>query len=178
MVAKRRSGAKRATQVTRNHGSKPGESVAQLQAERPERWTAEKETRFLSVLAGTANVKMALGEVGMSSAGLYKRRQARPAFRAAWDMALNEGYARLEAEMLARAINGGPGGWDGAADPTLKPLADSTILGLLTAHARRVAAIREREAEKLAQGDVEKLRAAIRKKLDDLARSVGIEVKR
>ncbi len=133
----------------------------------PERWTATREKAFLSALAGHANVTKALAVAGMSSTSLYRRRQAQPAFREAWDEALSEGYATLEAEMLARAL-----------DSKDAKMADGTKLTLLAAHARQVGQYRATRAEKATARDADQLRAAISKRLDRLARSLGMAVER
>ena len=71
-----------------------------------ERWSLETQARFLEALAATCNVAKSLRAVGMKDSGVYKLRLKSPAFRAAWEVALREGYVRLELLMLERAING------------------------------------------------------------------------
>ncbi len=130
----------------------------------PERWTVTKETAFLAALAGHANVTKALAVAGMSSTSLYVRRRKLPAFREAWDEALSEGYATLEAEMLARAL-----------DTKDVKMADGTKMGLLAAHAKQVGQYRASRADKVAARDAAQLRAAIAKRLDRLAKQLGVE---
>jgi hypothetical protein len=67
------------------------------------RWSQEAETRFLGELAATANVRASAAASGFSTTAIYKRRAAWPAFRAAWDAALDQGYARIEALLIAGA---------------------------------------------------------------------------
>jgi hypothetical protein len=133
----------------------------------PERWTVTKERMFLAALAGHANVTKALGIVRMSSTSLYKRRQAQPAFREAWDAALSEGYAALEAEMLARAL-----------DAKDEKMADGTKLTLLSAHAKQVGQFRATRAGKGGGRDADQIRGEISKRLDRLALSLGLEIER
>lgn len=71
-----------------------------------ERWNNKRTALFLDHLAATSNVNEALAVSGMSQSSLYRRRRECSAFRAAWDEALDEGYNRLEAELLNRARNG------------------------------------------------------------------------
>jgi hypothetical protein len=153
-----------------------GRLRVQRLAERPERWTATKETAFLAVLSMTANVRHSLRTVGMSAPSLYHRRRTRAAFEAAWDKALSEGYARLEAEMLARALGQSDIG-DPADAPAGPAMTDAIRMALLNVHEKRVAQYRARMASE-AQIDPAKLRREITERLDRLARSLGIEVRR
>jgi hypothetical protein len=73
---------------------------------RHERWNSKRTELFLDHLAATSNVNEALAVSGMSPSSLYRHRRECPAFRAAWNEALDEGYSRLEAELLNRARNG------------------------------------------------------------------------
>lgn len=67
------------------------------------RWSDEAEERFLSVLAKTCNVKAAAKAAGFSTVTLYKRRARWPGFAAEWDVAVAQGYARLEARLVELA---------------------------------------------------------------------------
>lgn len=67
------------------------------------RWSQEAEARFLGELAATANVRAAAAAAGFSTTAIYKRRAAWPGFRAAWDAALDQGYARIEALLIENA---------------------------------------------------------------------------
>lgn len=84
-------------------GSSPAADPAQP---RKERWNAQRTRIFLDHLAMTCNVNEALEMSGMSPSSLYRRRRECAEFRRGWDEALAEGYSRLEAELLNRAING------------------------------------------------------------------------
>ena len=70
------------------------------------RWSAERRTAFLQHLAATSNVRASERAAGMRLRAAYTERACNPAFRVAWDQALREGYARLEVELLDRALNG------------------------------------------------------------------------
>jgi len=69
-------------------------------------WTPTKEDRFLLELSATCNVSAACRAVRMSVRSAYWRRAKDEAFRAAWAVAVEEGYAQLERVMLERAIAG------------------------------------------------------------------------
>lgn len=83
-----------------------GKAVSTLQRIPQRHWTKDKEARFIDHLTATCNVTASLREVGMSDTTVYRHRRKSAPFRAAWDRALTEGYARLEAMLLDRAING------------------------------------------------------------------------
>lgn len=74
--------------------------------QRHDGWTPNRRALFLQALADTCNVTMACHAAGMSSGAIYPLRKRDPAFRAQWTDALREGYSRLEAALLDRAING------------------------------------------------------------------------
>lgn len=69
-------------------------------------WTAKKQKDFLGALAETCNVKLAARMAKVSTSAIYVRRERDAGFRAGWDRALAEGYAKLELEMLKRALHG------------------------------------------------------------------------
>lgn len=69
-------------------------------------FTKEKQSRFVSVLADTCNVRLAAREAGVSSTQAYDRRKTDAAFRAAWREAIGTAYQRLELVLLERAFNG------------------------------------------------------------------------
>ncbi|WAT17937.1 hypothetical protein OZN62_13630 [Aurantiacibacter sp. MUD11] len=70
--------------------------------------TPDRQRRFIAHLAATGIVTHAAKHIGASMEALYKLRQKPGAeeFRAAWDMAVDRGIARLEDCALARAIAG------------------------------------------------------------------------
>ena len=71
-----------------------------------ESWNAEKKATFLATLAATCNVSAAVRSISLSESSVYRLRRKSPEFRTEWQIALREGYARLELAMLERAING------------------------------------------------------------------------
>ena len=77
----------------------------QVRRARVKQWTPRTETRFLSVLAATCNVKAACAAVGMWPPSAYNHRQRWAAFAQAWDAAVETGFARLEAALLDAACN-------------------------------------------------------------------------
>ena len=57
------------------------------------------EQRFLAVLAGTANVKLACREVGLWPPSAYSHRKRFPGFARAWDQAIEVGMLELESQI-------------------------------------------------------------------------------
>jgi hypothetical protein len=99
------------------------------------RWSEKTEKAFLEMLAATCNVRLSAAEIGFSTVALYNRRARWPAFKAAWDAAIEQGYARIEATLIERATDSVvrvelDGDWE-AAGP---PLTNSEMMGLLKLH--------------------------------------------
>lgn len=145
---------------------------ARLQAERGDRWTAEKQEQFVARLAETANVSASLADTGMSQAGLYKLRKRSAGFRAAWDEALDLGYARIEAMLLDRALNGRRRvSREGQIVEEFVECSDSLALTLLSQHRKRVGEYRAAVA--VSRDNPERLRERFMVKLQRLARAAG-----
>lgn len=66
----------------------------------PDAFTRERQKQFLALFAATCNVRWAARSTGISQSTAYRQRMINPAFAAAWDMALEQGYARLEMRIL------------------------------------------------------------------------------
>lgn len=62
---------------------------------------------FLEHLAATCNVRASAAAAGVSPSTVYAHRMKDSDFRADWDAALAQGYARLEAALIERALRGG-----------------------------------------------------------------------
>ena len=75
----------------------------QLQRSSGKRWTAAAEERFLDHLAATCNVRASAAYCGFCLSLIYRKRRADPAFAKRWQVALEQGYARLEAMLVQRA---------------------------------------------------------------------------
>lgn len=75
---------------------------------RQDGWTAERQRRFLIVLAETGCVSEACRGAGVSSRSAYRLRQhpGAAAFAAAWDQALRLATLRLTTVAYERAIRG------------------------------------------------------------------------
>lgn len=69
------------------------------------RWTEEAEARFLDALGASCNVRHSAAAAGFSTVAIYNRRRNDPAFAARWQAALEQGYARIEMALVARAAD-------------------------------------------------------------------------
>ncbi len=74
----------------------------------PARWNQTRQQIFLETLAACSNVAASERQAGMSPGSAYRQRARSDEFRAAWAVALKEGYERLELGMLERAMTGTP----------------------------------------------------------------------
>ncbi len=86
-------------------GARQKPRVTQIKAE-GSRWTAVAEQRFLDALAEDCNVRGAAAAAGFSTTAIYRRRRLHAAFRAGWEAAIEEGWARLRTKLLRQASNG------------------------------------------------------------------------
>lgn len=65
-----------------------------------------RRTMFLEHLAATCNVQASATAAGVAVSTVYANRMRDPDFRADWQAALEQGYARLEAALVERALRG------------------------------------------------------------------------
>jgi hypothetical protein len=107
---------------------------------RDNRWTQAKGKNFLEVLAATANVRAAFRAAGLTESIVYRRRKTDPEFRAGWEAALCDGYAKLEMALLERAIHGvhRPIVPKGTEVVLVHEYPDRLAIALLTLHGRTV----------------------------------------
>jgi hypothetical protein len=76
----------------------------QLKRMRRNRFTAERKEIYLAHFAATCDHVASAEAAGVSSHTVYDHRRRDPAFRQAWQEALEQGYARLEAEVLRQRL--------------------------------------------------------------------------
>jgi hypothetical protein len=89
---------------------------------------------FLENFAASCNVRWAARETGFSDKTVYKHLMTDERFREGFGRALGQGYRRLEAELLAEALDGGPIPIDGDRE---SPRIDRELaLQLLREHKR------------------------------------------
>lgn len=66
-----------------------------------------RKLAFLEHLAATCNVQVSAAAAEVAVQTVYNHRMRDAEFRAEWNAAIEQGYARLEAALLARAAEGG-----------------------------------------------------------------------
>jgi hypothetical protein len=115
------------------------DTIADIEATPVPRLNAATRKAFLAHLAETANVSASARKVDVSTSSIYAERRRLSSFRAEWAVALSEGYARLEADMLSDALTAASGK---TTDATLKARThkDRLRLALLSIHRASVKA--------------------------------------
>lgn len=89
------------------HEASPAERRSvQVRPRRKGSWTPEVRAAFFAELANSCNIKGACAAVGMSVTGAYALRERDPSFRQGWRRGIAQGYAKLELQMLERALLG------------------------------------------------------------------------
>ncbi|MEA1015391.1 hypothetical protein [Sphingosinicella sp. LY1275] len=78
----------------------------QLSKTRRKLFGRARQQAFLEHLAATCNVTTSAREAGVVPGTVYAHRMKNPDFRDGWRVALEQGYARLEAMLLERATSG------------------------------------------------------------------------
>ncbi|WP_419826085.1 hypothetical protein [Sphingomonas sp.] len=134
------------------------------------RWSTARERRFLDHLAASSNVA-ASERVAMVPAGsAYRRRTQSAEFRVAWEVALREGYTRLELALLQRAIEGTPVIMIDRQGKTRKTreYSERLALNLLAQHREAVAATGAIDAD-------ESAKARLARKLEEMADRLDAE---
>lgn len=113
-------------EVIGGHGTTP----ARLIAASPRRWSADKETRFLSMLAATAHVQHAARAAGVTASCCYDQRARRPGFARAWQEAIEIGVLSLESQLISGTLAAV------SSDPVIVPADDAPpitdIFGAIT----------------------------------------------
>lgn len=146
--------------------------------EKPSYFGKARQEVFLAALAASCNVKASAEKAGVGKATAYRRRYDTPAFAAAWDEAIEVGYARLEAALIERAIAG-------AETPEVRvdeddPMGLATMpaeqgMRLLADYRRRREGGRRREGRPPGRVDLDAVYAKIEKKLKVLGMRVEAE---
>lgn len=135
------------------------------------RWSATREEAFLFALAETGNVAASIRASGLSETNVYRRRRQSAEFRAKWTAALREGFLKLEAMMLDRALNGieKPVWHGGQQVGTITEYNDRTALALLAAHRATVMGTREMAADV----PIAELRTRLKARLSEMNKRMG-----
>ena len=135
-------------------------------------WTMAKRKAFLDHLAATSNVSHAAAAVGMSVTNAYMLRRRDAAFAEAWRDALEQGYAHIEAQLLARAIGQDADATRGG-DPAATPF-DPEIAFRILAHRKGGAGSgAPRGPASVKRVTIDEVEASLRRKLDALDKRLG-----
>jgi hypothetical protein len=131
--------------------------------------------QFLCHLAQTANVSASARHAGVSGDAMYDLRNRSVDFANAWQLALCEGYVRLETEMLAEALQEAS---SAISDAMLKARAQKhrLRLGLLSAHRNAVKAGAPVALPRVPTVDLATLKAQLVLKLTQMRERAGISL--
>jgi hypothetical protein len=136
-----------------------------VKAVRSPQWNETRRAIFLEALAASSNVAASERKAKMPRRSSYRERVRSPEFRTAWQVALEAGYARLEMEMLERALKGIVKRVTKSGDGSeMTEYSDRTGMMLLVVHQKAVMAARQGTAVR--EGDTAK--AQLARKLADM----------
>ncbi|HEX4694210.1 hypothetical protein [Sphingomonas sp.] len=138
----------------------------QIARARLRQWTPRVEARFLATLAATCNVKAACAEVGLTAASAYGHAKRWPGFAERWRAAIETGYLRIEAALIANAANA-----MGDTDPfepelAMPPMSVAQAIHLLHMHKHQVHAIGGRPGKRGWPKSLDEMRPGILRKLE------------
>lgn len=106
-------------------------------------WSDEAEAEFLDALAANANVTMACDQAEVGHTSVCRRRRDNAAFALKWQAALEQGYARLEMELVRSAIDSLSGvEFDGSR--AVASMSGETALKVLMQHRQSVTGVGKR----------------------------------
>jgi hypothetical protein len=91
----------------------------QVRKMRHVRFDAKRQQRFLAHFAWSADTLAAAAEAGVCETTVYNQRRSNPAFAEEFQAALDQAYARLEAEALRAAVERSEPGAEPGAAPLL-----------------------------------------------------------
>ena len=124
---------------------RPGGGVQDVRTRR-KLFGKQRRKIFLEHLAATCNVRRSAAAAGVTDRCVYKCRMRDAGFRAEWQAALEQGYARLEAMLLEHAMRERPIEIDGALEAEPPTTGDGRFdadlaLHLLREHKKGLAGI-------------------------------------
>ena len=138
----------------------------QVRPVRKDGWTATKRGAFLDHVAATCNVTDAARLVGMGESGAYRIRRIDPAFSELWKQAIDAGYDRLRAMLVARAMGPMKIEIGETPAPDISAMDTDLALRLVEHHGRTVAGIpRKRGGPVPTRATEEETNAALLKRL-------------
>lgn len=117
--------------------------------------TRKAEQAFLAALSATANVRLSAAAAGFAHSTFYARRDASPAFAREMRLALQEGYARLEAALIAGFApeSYADDGWRHNDPPPIPAMTANQALQLLHLHQKEARLLAEPAHMKRRRGE-------------------------
>jgi hypothetical protein len=100
-------------------------------------WSDEAEEEFFDLLAASCNVRASVEAVGFTAPTVYRQRRMRPDFALKWQLALEQGYARLEMALL-QAANDSLEDVEFDADRPIPKMTVEQAMNVLRAHRNEV----------------------------------------
>jgi hypothetical protein len=136
-------------------------------------FTEAKRRKFLAHFAATCNAKGAARAAGVAHSTIYAWRKKDEPFRIAWNESLEQGYARLEAELVRRATQSLRVSADEKAAADHAIVDPATALKVLESYRRNG----DRRPGEILAGpyDLEKVRARLEAKMRALRKARGGE---
>lgn len=142
-----------------------GKDGPQIIAATGHRWTDADEIVFLDTLSTTCNVKRSADASGFSTVAIYNRRRRDSGFAARWDIALDQGYARLEMLLVQRASESLEG-WQPDPDTPIPPVSVHDATNILKLHRARIRGDGRMPGWRARPRSLEEVRDSILTKLD------------
>lgn len=141
------------TDSTTAHRTKGGEPVVvrlrsgklQVRRAQPGKLTRQCEQAFLLALSATANVALSAAAAGAAERAFYRRRADNPAFAREMRLALEQGYERIEAALIAsrEPASHADSAWRHNDPPAIPPMTADQALQLLYLHQKEARLLAE-----------------------------------
>jgi len=154
--------------VVRGSGGSGHGRHIQIARARVKQWSPRSEDRFIATLAATCNVRASCAEVGISVPSAYKHRDRWPAFARRWDMAIADGYTRIEIALIEHGGNmfSAP---EQPAQATMPPMNVEQAIHVMHMYKNRMRGIGKRPGYWRRPRTLDEVRDSILKKLSAIA---------
>ena len=137
-------------------------------------WCDENEEKFLDCLAASCNVTMACEEAGVAHTTVYRQRRKRADFALKWQAALEQGYARLEMQLVeaaSRSLSAEPY----PVDHPIPRMSADTVIRVLLMHRASVTGQGKRPGWKAPPKRLEEVQDSILRKIEAIRRGRDAE---
>lgn len=147
----------------------------QIARARLKQWSPRVEARFLSVLAATCNVKAACAAVELTAASAYAHARRWPGFAERWRAAVEIGYLRIEAGLLAQLDANPFSDRDVDAEAAMPRMTVAEALQLLHMHKREVRGVGGRPGRWRPRPTLDEVRPGILRKVERIKAAAKAE---